>query len=193
MTHPRTGEFVDLLPLTTEDAALTYAWRTSPRAVHLQRGAASVEQQAAWIASRPKDEHNFVIALKHGRKVGMVSLTAVEPTHRRAEPGRFLIGDEQAVRGIPAAVEAMKLIYELAFDELGLMRVYGTVASDNTQVIKWQKFLGMREEGRLRSHYFIDGHTQDAVVLGLLVHEYRQTTLPRMTALIRAGQPQLGA
>jgi RimJ/RimL family protein N-acetyltransferase len=182
------GEFVDLPPLTRDHAAITLRWRQSERAVHLHRGAQTVEQQAAWIASRPASEYNFAITLKTGTPVGMVSLSGIDAHNRHAEPGRFLIGDEEAVRGIPAAVEAMKLVYELAFDKLELLRVYGTIASDNTLMIKWQKFLGMKEEGRLRSHYFINGHFQDAVLFGMLVDEYRSVALPRMKSLIAAGR-----
>jgi RimJ/RimL family protein N-acetyltransferase len=182
------GEFVDLVPLTPEHAALTFGWRQSQRAANLNRGAATVAQQAAWIAGRPEAEYNFVIRLKDGREVGMVSVTGIDTEHSHCEPGRFLIGDEDAVRGIPAAVEAMKLVYELVFDRLGLQRIYGTVASDNTLMIKWQKFLGMKEEGRMRRHYFINGHFQDAVWMGMLVDEYRTQALPRMNSLIAAGR-----
>lgn len=182
------GEFVDLRPLTPDDAELTFRWRQSERAANLNRGAASVEQQRTWIASRPASEYNFIIALKSGQPVGMVSVAGIDTTHRHAEPGRFLIGDEEAVRGIPAAVEAMKMTYELVFDELKLERVWGTIASDNVLMIKWQKYMGMKEEGRLRRHYFINGHFQDAVMFGMLADEYRTQALPRMKALIAAGR-----
>ena len=82
----------------------------------------------------------------------------------------------------------MKMVYEIVFDELQLKRVYGSIASDNVTMIKWQTFLGMKEEGRMRSHYFINGHFQDAVWLGLLDEEYRRVALPRMRALIAAGR-----
>jgi diamine N-acetyltransferase len=187
------GEFVDLRPLQPEDAALTLAWRQSTRAVNLNRGAQTVAQQAVWIASRPAGEYNFVITLKNGLPVGTLSLVDVDTEHQRAEPGRFLIGDEAAVRGIPAAAEAMKLLYGLAFDQLGLQRVHGCVASDNTLMLKWQKFLGMREEGRLRQHLFINGHFQDSVMIGMLAQEYREVALPRLKMMISAGQKAAGA
>lgn len=183
------GEFVSLRPLTTDDAGITFAWRQSDRAAKLNAGAQSVEQQARWIASRPATEYNFIITLKDGRPVGMVSLTGIDTTHRHAEPGRFLIGDEAAVRGVPAAVEAMKLVYELAFGRLELLRVHGSIASDNALMIKWQKFMGMTEEGRLRSHYLIDGKRQDAVLFGMLSDEYRTKALPRMNLFIKAARP----
>lgn len=186
----REGEFVRLRPLTVSDAELTFGWRSAARARFLNQGAGTVEDQAAWIAGRPASEHNYVIELRAGRPVGMLSLVGIDPVNRRAEPGRFLIGDEGAVQGVPAAVEAMKLLYELAFDELGLVRVCGIVAAENTLMVKWQRFLGMREEGRLRDHLFLDGRFQDAIFLGLLADDYRTTTLPRMQALIAAARPR---
>lgn len=184
------GEFVNLRPLQVDDAELTFNWRRARRAKFLNSGASSIEQQAKWIASRPTDEHNFVMELKTGRPVGMLSLIGVDTANRHGEPGRFLIGDEDAARGIPVAVEAMKLLYELAFDQLGLVRVCGIVAANNHLMIKWQKFMGMKEEGRLRNHLYQDGKFHDAVLLGLLVDEYRKTTLPRMSVLIAVGRGQ---
>lgn len=190
LTHELTlqGEFVDLVPLRPEHAELTFGWRTSARAANLQRGAQTVEQQAAWIAARPTNEYNFMIRLKDGRLVGMLAAVGLNEEHRHCESGRFLIGDEDAVRGIPAAVEAMKLLYELIFDRLELERVFGTVSSDNTLMAKWQKFLGMKEEGRLRRHYFVNGRYQDAICFGMLVDEYRSAALPRMNSLIVVGR-----
>jgi RimJ/RimL family protein N-acetyltransferase len=182
------GEFVHLRPLQVADAELTFRWRSAARARFLNDGARTVEEQAAWISGRPASEHNYVIQLVGGRPVGMLSLTGIDPVHRRGEPGRFLIGDEAAVQGVPAAVEATKLLYQLAFDELGLVRLCGIVAAENTLVTKWQKFLGMRDEGRLRDHLFLDGRFQDGLFLGLLVEDYRTTTLPRMNALIAAAR-----
>jgi RimJ/RimL family protein N-acetyltransferase len=192
-SHTLRGEFVDLRPLTVADAAMTLRWRQSARARKLKPGAANLAAQERWIAARPPDEFNYVIQLKDGTPVGMVSLVDVDPLHRRAEAGRFLIGEEEAARGIPAAVEAMKLLYELAFDRLKLGRVYGTMAAENVAMLRWQLYLGMKEEGRLRRHYFIDGHFQDAVCIGLLEEEYRGVALPRMQALLAAGRRALAA
>jgi RimJ/RimL family protein N-acetyltransferase len=193
MSITLSGEFVTLRPLVPADAELTLSWRQGERAINLNKGAQTVAQQAAWIASRPASEHNFMIVLKSGQPVGMVSLVGIDTEHRHAEPARFLIGEEEAVRGIPAAVEAMKLLYELAFDRLELLRVYGAVVSDNPLMLKWQKFLGMKEEGRQRQHLFINGHFQDSIMLGMLADEYRKSALPRMKMLIAAGRNRAAA
>ncbi len=192
LTQPvLSGEFVNLRALTPEDAEMTFHWRKGERALNLNQGAGNLESQRAWIASRPNSEYNFIIELQGGKAVGMLSLVAVDLSNRRAEPGRFLIGEEDATRGIPVAVEAMKLLYEFAFDALKLSRVHGTIASDNIAIYKWQTYLGMKEEGRLRNHYFINNHFQDAICMGLLEDEYRRITLPRMRALIAAGRGRI--
>lgn len=185
------GEFVNLRPLQVQDAELTFCWRHTQRAKFLNVGATTIEQQAAWITSRPVSEYNFIIELKNGHPVGMLSLTSIDLINRHGEPGRFLIGDEVSTKGIPAAVEAMKLLYELAFDQLDLIRVCGIVAADNHLMLKWQKYMGMKEEGRLRKHLYLSGQFQDCIFLGLLVDEYRITTLPRMKALIKLAKPKL--
>jgi RimJ/RimL family protein N-acetyltransferase len=187
------GEFVILRPLAVEDAALTHQWRLSDRARHLNGAADSVEAQARWIAARPAGEFNYVIQLRGGAPIGMLSLVNIDMDNRRAESARFLIGDEAAARGAPAAVEAMKLLYELAFDRLGLERVHGLVAERNPLMVKWQKFLGMKEEGRFRRHFLMDGEFTDAIALSLLADEYRAVCLPRMLGLIKLGRTQIAS
>ena len=182
------GRYIDLRPLAVDDAEQTFRWRRSARAGLLNQGADSVEQQAAWIARRPQTERNYVIALKDGAAVGMLSLVDIDGQNSRAETGRFLIGEEDRVKGVPAAVEAMGLLYDLAFNRLNLSRLYGTVAAANTLMIKWQKFLGMKEEGRLRRHYRIGGEFQDAVCLGLLKAEYESEFLPKARVLMTAAK-----
>ena len=182
------GEFVNLRPLQVDDTELTFRWRQAQRAKFLNAGAATVEQQATWIAGRPMSEYNFIIELKNRHPVGMLSLTDIDATNRHGEPGRFLIGDEETAKGVPVAVESMKLLYELAFDQLGLIRLCGIVAANNHLMLKWQKYLGMKEEGRLRNHLCLAGQFMDGIFVGLLLDEYRKIALPRMNVLIAAAR-----
>ena len=84
----------------------------------------------------------------------------------------------------------MKLLYHVAFDQLGLHRVYGSVIEDNPRMLKKQKYLGMRVEGRLREHILINDRLQDVIIVGILESEFREVALPRMAGLIAlAGIP----
>lgn len=182
------GEFVNLRPLVGEDAELTHRWRLADPSTALGRNAASVEEQRNWIETRPDDEYNYVMESKSHQPLGTLALTHVDFHNGRAESARFILGEKQAARGLPVAVEGMKLLYELAFERLGLRRVYGTVAANNPRMVKWQKFLGMQSEGVLRGHYWLDGKPLDAVCLGILAEEYRQVARPRMEILIAAAR-----
>jgi diamine N-acetyltransferase len=187
------GEFVALRPLAVADAAITHAWRHADRAAYLNQAAATVEDQAKWIAGRPASELNYIIELASGEPVGMLSLVAIDLAHRRAESARFLIGDEALVKGAPVAVEAMKLLYAVAFDRLGLERIHGLIEARNHLMLKWQLYLGMKEEGRLRRHYLRDEEFIDAVALGLLADEYRRVSLPKMNSLIALARGRAAA
>jgi RimJ/RimL family protein N-acetyltransferase len=182
------GRFVDLRPLAPDDAEITLQWRQGNRARYLNAGAASVEQQANWISSRPASEYNWIIQLKDGSPIGMLSLVDIDERNSRAETGRFLIGDEEKAKGVPAAVEAMGLVYDFAFNTLNLSRLHGMISADNTLMVKWQKYLGMIEEGRLREHYRTEDGVQDAVVLGILRAEYLSVFIPRARALMAMGR-----
>ena len=178
------GRWINLRLIQESDASLTLKWRLKDRAKFLNSGSSTEKEQANWIKSRPSTEFNYIIELKSGAPVGMLSLIDVDTKNLHAETARFLIGEEDLVKGIPVAVEAMKLLYQVAFDKLKLKRLYGTVASKNKLMIKWQKYLGMKEEGALRQHYFINNEWQDAIVLGLLDNEYFEDALPKMNRLI---------
>ena len=179
------GKFVSLIPLEKTHAELTLGWRHSLRANLLNKGAETIEEQLNWINSRPKSEQNYMIGLKGGELVGMLSLIKIDKVNKNAESARFLIGENEKVKGIPVAVEAMKLLYIHAFETLGLVRVYGSIASNNKLMIKWQKFMGMKEEGRLRKHYFINNEFQDAVSMGILKEEFYKVLETRFRALLR--------
>jgi RimJ/RimL family protein N-acetyltransferase len=186
------GEFINLRALNTNDAEATFKWRKSQRAKFLNSGASTLEQQRLWIAARPSSEFNFIIELKRkSAAVGMISLTNIDKENLHAEPGRFLIGEEDLVRGIPAAVEAVKLIYEFAFYELGLIRLYGVIAANNLLMIKWHKYMGMKVEGQLRNHLKQGDIFRDGILIGLLVEDFQKVTLPRANLLIALARKNL--
>jgi diamine N-acetyltransferase len=186
------GEFINLRALHTNDTEVTFKWRKSQRAKFLNSGATTIEQQRQWIAARPSSEFNFIIELKRdGAAVGMISLTNIDKENLHAEPGRFMIGEEDLVRGIPAAVEAVKIIYEFAFYELGLVRLYGIIAANNLLMIKWHKYMGMKVEGQLRNHLKQGDIFRDGILIGLLVEDFQKITLPRANSLIILARTNL--
>ena len=182
-----TGRYVSLRPLVPDDAEITHKWRESPRAFLLNRGARNVEEQRAWIASRPDTEQNFIQQLVTGEPVGMLSLVEISHTHKTFEMGHFLIGEPELVKpygnGVIAA-EASRLLYDYAFDVLKLHSQHGPIASENSGMLAWARYIGVKEEGRLKDFYFLNGHYMDAVWMGCTQDDYRNIMRPRLSGLI---------
>ena len=185
-----TGRNVLLRPLMVADAEITHKWRESPRAFLLNRGARSVVEQRRWIAARqfaPRSEMNFIQQLTTGEPVGMISLLNISPTHKHAEIGHFLIGEPDLVRPYgpgKIAAESTRLIYELAFDTLGLRSHWGPVAAENKQMMQWNAYFGARIIGRLTDHYFLNDHWQDAVLFQMTEEDYRTVAVPRLRGFL---------
>jgi hypothetical protein len=51
-------------------------------------------------------------------------------------------------------------------------------------MISWNKFVGMKVEGTLRDHYWLNERFQDAIFMGLTEQDYREVTVPRLQFLI---------
>jgi RimJ/RimL family protein N-acetyltransferase len=150
----------------------------------LHAGASTTEEQETWINTRPQNEINYIIELPSGEAIGTYSIYKIDVTNLNAETGRLLITESEKSRNIPAAFEAIRLINELAFEKLGLKKIYGTVAQENSGALKLQRLIGMKEEGRLRHHVFINGKFQDILYFGLLADEYYNAQKKKIETLI---------
>src|SRR5258708_17092285 len=82
------GEFVLLRRLTVEDAEITHRWRHDARALHLNRSAATVADQARWIVGRPAREFNYIIEMIGGPPLGMRSPVTTDFANRRGRSAR---------------------------------------------------------------------------------------------------------
>lgn len=178
------GTLATLRPITLDDAEITFNWRQSDRAKMLQRGAQTVEQQSAWIASKlAMPELNFIIEYLD-RAVGMIALHDINQRHKSVQLGRLLIGEEQWVGKAPVAFEAEMMLCDYAFDVMKLHKIYGDVMEDNHGMLKTRMYLGYKQDGILRHHYIYDGEYKNTVAVSILEDEYRSVCRPKLAQLI---------
>jgi len=103
-----------------------------------------------------------------GAEIGTVNFD-VEPAHRIAMLG-FAIGRAHWGRGIGA--EAVRAAIAWSFDAFALAKIWATTGARNARSQRLMEKLGMRLEGRLRSHEQArDGRT-DKLYFGLLRAEW---------------------
>ena len=101
--------------------------------------------------------------------IGTCTLFALNQRHRRAELGFAL---KRSHWGQGLATEAVHVLVDFAFGEMGLHRLEADTDPRNHGSKKVLSRLGFREEGYLRERYVTLGETQDAVFFGLLRSEW---------------------
>jgi diamine N-acetyltransferase len=180
------GNWCYLRPIRLSDAGMTFNWRNLDRASSLGGAPPNVESQVEWISTRPESELNFIICLvSNDIPVGMISIIDINHHHGTVQTSRFLIGEEKLVAGLPIAVEAMYLCYQKIFLDWNIRKVWGYVASTNWRMIKWQTFLGMKNEGVQEQQLIVGGEIVDAVLLGLTREHYLGYVQNRIHTMIR--------
>ncbi len=93
-------------------------------------------------------------------------------SHRRAEVGYALIGEEHKRKGYMK--EALGPILAYGFEDMGLRRIEAYIADYNIPSKKLLEHYGFQQEGIAREHYVVDGINEDSVSLSLIRPEYDQ-------------------
>ena len=128
---------------------------------------------ARTFASReadPRRHWELAITLGPGSPpVGGIGLNVKQPEDRCAEVG-YTVCPEHWGRGI--ATEAARAVFDFAFRDVGLHRVYARVDPENAGSIRVVEKLGMRPEGHLVRTHHVRGEWRDHLLYGVLDEEW---------------------
>lgn len=109
-----------------------------------------------------------------GQLIGDVLLHWVSAEHRCGEIG-YVFNPAYAGRGF--AAEAAHTVLHLAFDDLGLHRVFARVDARNTASARLAARLGMRQEAHLVENEWFKGEWTDELDFALLSREWPSIAL----------------
>jgi RimJ/RimL family protein N-acetyltransferase len=136
------GRRFELRPAAESDAPFMVGLRVDPELSRFLNPTSPVlEDQEAWIEAKSASDDDYPFILEDrctGAPEGTISLYHVDWTAKQAELGRFLMR-----RGSLAAAEGVLLVYRVAFDKLGLDRVYCRTIADNQHVISFHRSCGL--------------------------------------------------
>ncbi len=107
------------------------------------------------------------------KPVGVISLMNISKANASADLS-VIVGDEKA-RDRGLGTEAMRVLLRYAFEDLKLNRVGLSVFEFNEAAIAVYEKLGFKKEGRLRQTIQRDGRFHDAILMGILAHEWRES------------------
>jgi RimJ/RimL family protein N-acetyltransferase len=123
---------------------------------------------------RPGDAVDLAVVVRDsGALAGSVSLTWNDSEHRQGQIG-FIFDPDQHGNGY--ATEAARALLRVAFEELGLHRVYGRLDARNTASARVLERLGMRREAHLVENEYVKGEWTDEAIYALLDREWAALT-----------------
>lgn len=139
------GKTILLRAVDVSDAEFIVQIRNSNMAKYLHAVTPAADAQAEWIKQQRqrKGDYYFIICDLKGNQIGTVGLSGIEGGC--GETSRFIS------YGSPLQnTEANILITDFAFDTIGLNRIEGYVAVQNTGVISLQKKFGYIFEDQVK-------------------------------------------
>jgi len=128
----------------------------------------SHEDERQWLSQQSsftRGEYQFAIENFEGDLVGRCGVTRCDWKNRLGELG-IMIGPGHRACGY--GKEAMHLLVDFCFREMGLHRLKVQVYAFNEAAIRCYEANGFEREGLLRGELFRAGAWQDVVVMGLL-------------------------
>ncbi len=168
---------VRLRELAREDIPIVNKWRQDRDLVDGLGAPAryiSEDVDLSWfddyMRRRGTDVRCAILVDREADPVGLVSLTAIDPVHRRAEL-HLLVG-RRDLHGRGIGTEATRLMLQHAFSDLNLHRVFLSVLSHNAQAIRVYEKAGFKREGVSRESAYKRGKYEDMVQMGILDREF---------------------
>ncbi len=175
----RLGERLLARELEPGDVDAVHAIYGDPRATeHLSfdpRTRDQVEQIVARSieAAHADERHEYAFAVVErtsGELVGFGRL-ALDPHQPRAATMGFALRASSWGHGY--GVETVWLLLAVAFEDLGLHRVWGARSPSNEASARTMERAGMVVEGRIRAHIQRGGSWRDSIVHAVLNHEWK--------------------
>jgi RimJ/RimL family protein N-acetyltransferase len=175
-----TGERVLLRPFRPEDAEpvwrsrldpLTWAQTTEKPYVPETLGAYRERHVKRGLGSNAE----FAVDVD-GELVGRCGLFDVDELARLAEVGLSILPPHQ---GKGYGRDVLRVLLGYAFRSRNLQRVHLQTLAGNEPALRAYRAVGFVEEGRLRSHAWVEGAYDDMVLMGVLRDEWSgQTSSP---------------
>lgn len=196
MPEPIVKPEIRLRPIEREDLPLLQLWRNHLKAYFREYRDLNMEHQRQWFESLTNDRRTMMWVIEvvgEGRSIGVCGWTYIDWLNRHAELSIYIGRDDYRGKGYGTAVLAE--MHRIAFDELGLHRVYLEVYDYNPAKHLYER-AGYKHCGVWRQHHFHEGQFHDSILMDLLADEWRaaQDGATRVTVInppesVTAGGP----
>ena len=162
------GDGIFLTSISYDDAEDIVRWRNSDEIQKhfIYRQKFTVEGQHRWIKEKvePGLVAQFIIWDKQtNTKIGAVYLRDIDKVNKKCEYGIFIGESDYIGKGI--GKECYRLMFDYAFNTLGLNKMCIRIISDNMRSIKCAEKMGFKVEGTFVGDIWLDEKPVDVVYL----------------------------
>lgn len=166
-----------LRPLELKDAEGMLEWMKDPdinRFFRFDADEMTIEDVNSFIKNAAEEfrkgtTRHYAVADAEDVYLGTISLKNIDLQAQNAE---YAISLRSCAQGKGVGMEATKQILKIAFEELGLERVYLNVLSENTRAARLYEKAGFVCEGEFRKHLYLKGKLCSLKWYGMLKEEY---------------------
>lgn len=150
---------ISLRKLKIKDLKYMLEWMNDPNIINnfrFDKSKTTEENVKNFIENSQNDQLNlhYAIVNEFDEYLGTISLKKIDMTDFNAEYAIVL--REKAI-GKDIAKDATNALLNIAFNEIGLQKVYLNVLSDNIRAIKFYEKMLFKYEGEFKNHIFNNG------------------------------------
>lgn len=170
------GKLVTLRAIEREDLPLLNQWANDPEIQYWLGGwhfPTNLDDQQKWYSSLSANSlhQRFIIETRDLGIIGTANLIDIDWKNRHAHHG-MMLGDKE-IRGKGYAVDTVMAIMKYAFEELGLVRLDGSMIEYNVASIKmYLGKCGWKEEGQKKNWYFRKNRFWNSIIVGITKEDY---------------------
>jgi RimJ/RimL family protein N-acetyltransferase len=172
-----TGDHIALRPLGKADIENRVRWFNDPdvRKTLIISEQFELDKTIRWFEKIQHDSSRveFVIETAEKIPVGVAGLAGIDSTHRTAEI--YIVIGQKEFWGKGVMLGAECLLIDWAFNSLGLEKIWAEARLENIASVITMKKMGFQVEGTLRGEKLVDGKRIDALRLGLLKNDFKNT------------------
>lgn len=172
------GKQVCLCNFTMQDIEKRVRWLSDPLVNRnlILREPIEYKKTLKWYKEVQSDasRKDLVIDLHCGKSIGCIGLRKINLLSMSACFYIFIGEKEYWGQGI--GKEASHLLFDWAFNQLNLNKIWSNVASYNTASLALLKKIGFVQEGYLRQEEIINNRKIDIIRFGLLASEFKART-----------------
>ena len=171
------GDRLRLRPMTEADLPLRVQWFNDPdvRKTLVITEQFELGKTIAWFHTLTDNQSrvDFLVETFDAIPIGVTGLLHIDRTHRIAEC--FCIIGAKAYWGGGFGTEIHSLLFQWAFESLGIDKIWATIRVNNPAIFKVVERLGFKIEGLLRKEICIENSRHDVNRIGLLREEFTPT------------------